>query len=337
MFAVHSAPSTSRPPLVRRRTVRQLGPTTETRGRSRSRSHRRTALSRRHSHQESADRPGSAHQHRTHSSPMRVRDPARTRAPPVRPHRPTRPAPQSPVPRSSQTQRRMFGGVGGSTSGRVQGPPPIPVSDATRSLTVTFPAGFHIGGLVSPPSPAAVESVLSTLATRSVTFQSLQPLHQLVPANARRRVTAYLLSHPQFLDAGLVKRIMEEWHGGTSPANSQGVTIPTSVGDLRITLASRVVRQFDTAAPASTSDAMLETAAEGNLDPAPRTGEAPSHNTADLPAPLEPSSELTTSGSGLAAATSVRDIPANAESTSGPCPLSSPFEAEGFAFACPLH
>ncbi|CAE7257788.1 unnamed protein product, partial [Symbiodinium necroappetens] len=194
---------------------------------------------------------------------------------------------------------------------------------------------FHIGGLVSPPSPAAVESVLSTLATRSVTFQSLQPLHQLVPANARRRVTAYLLSHPQFLDAGLVKRIMEEWHGGTCPANSQGVTIPTSVGDLRITLASRVVRQFDTAAPASTSDAMLETAAEGNLDPAPRTGEAPSHNTADLPAPLVPSSELTMSSSGLAAATSVRDIPANAESTSGPCPLSSPFEAEGMPSLAP--
>ncbi|CAE7938077.1 unnamed protein product [Symbiodinium necroappetens] len=192
-------------------------------------------------------------------------------------------------------------------------------------LTVTFPAGFHIGGLMSPPSPAAVESVLCTLATRSSTFQSLQPLHQLVPANARRRVTAYLLSHPQFLDAGLVKRIMEEWHGGTTPANSQGVTISTPAGDLRITLASRIVRLLDTAAPASTLDPTVESTVDGNANLAPRTGETPNHDTADLPAPFDPPSVPTESG-----------IPANAESAS-PSPLPPVFEAESMSRLAPTE
>ena len=335
MFAVHAAPSTSRPPLVRRRTARELGPSTptmETRGRSRSRSHGGTTQGRRPSHQPSADRPRSAHQHRTRTSHRGERGPAWTRVPPARPRRPTHPAPLSPAPRSSQAQRRMFGG-GVSTSGSVHGPSHTSVSHPIPSLAMTFPAGFHIGGLASAPSPAAVESVLSTLAARSFTFQSLQPLHQLVPANARRRVTAYLLSHPQFLDTGLVKRIMEEWHGGTIPANSQGVTIPTSVGDLRITLASRIVRQLDTAAPTSTPDSTLQSTEDGNADAAPRTGEPPNHNTADLPAPVEPS-ELTRSGMGLATPI-VRNISANAESASGPSPLPPQSEAEGTPLPAP--
>ena len=340
MFAGSTVPRSPRPPLVRRRATRELGPrpstpTLENRGRSRSRSHGRTVQGRRSGYQVPSNRPRSAHRHRTRVSHAGGHDSGKPRVPP---RRPAHPAPSAPASRSSQPQRRMFGG-GVSASSGAQVPPPVPESSPTPSLTVTFPAGFHIGGLVSPPSPAAVETMLSTLASRSPTFQSLRPLHQLVPANARRRVTAYLLSHPQFLDACLVKRIMEEWHGDITPANNQEVTIPTSVGDLRIALATRIVRQLITAAPTPVPDATLEPTADGTTAYGPCTPEPPIRHTdvqADAPPPTLASSGVPTLSGAVrapgSAATPV--VPAaylNAETASGPTAL-----PEGLPPSAPL-
>ena len=140
MFAGHTAPSSSRPPLVRRRATRELGPrpsqsSLENRGRSRSRSKGRTVPDRRSGYQVPSDRPRSPHQHRTRVSHAGGRDLRRARAPP---RHPTRPAPPVPVSRSSLPQRRMFGG-GASMSGGAHVTPPVPKSCPTPSLTVTFP------------------------------------------------------------------------------------------------------------------------------------------------------------------------------------------------------
>ena len=167
---------------------------------------RRASSKRRGGTRRGRPQPPSRHPLRT-ASPHPANVGERTHTPTARSRRPPRPSPQTPAPH------------------------PAP------SLIVTFPAGFHIGGLASPPSQAAVESMLCALASRSTTFQSLQKLHQLVPANARRRVTAFLLGHPRFLDAGLVQRIMEELCGGAIPDNNLGVTISTTSRNLRITLA----------------------------------------------------------------------------------------------------
>ena len=218
--------------------------------RQRSPSPLRRASSKRRGGTRGRPQPPSRHPLRT-ASPRPANVGERTHTPTARSRRPPHPSPQTAAPH------------------------PAP------SLTVTFPAGFHIGGLASPPSPAAVESMLCALASRSTTFQSLQPLHQLVPANARRRVTAFLLGHPRFLDAGLVQRIMEELCGGAIPDNNQGVTISTASGNLRISLATRITRQLANAVPTSEPDATPGPTGNGSTEPAPHTSEAPSDNTGD--------------------------------------------------------
>ena len=77
---------------------------------------------------------------------------------------------------------------------------------------------------------------------------------------------------------------MEEWHGETTtPANNHEITIPTSIGDLRITLATRIARQLATTAPSTGTDATLGPTADGTTAHEPRTAEPPIHRTA-LPA-----------------------------------------------------
>ncbi|OLP82338.1 hypothetical protein AK812_SmicGene37019 [Symbiodinium microadriaticum] len=77
-----------------------------------------------------------------------------------------------------------------------------------------------------------------------------------VDHRTRRRVTAFLLGHPRFLDAGLVQRIMEELCGGAIPDNNLGAARPA-------------------ATPGPTGN--------GNPEPAPHTSE-PSNNTGDYAA-----------------------------------------------------
>ena len=97
--------------------------------RQRSPSPLRRASSKRRGGTRGRPQPPSRHPLRT-ASPRPANVGERTHTPTARSRRPPRPSPQTAAPH------------------------PAP------SLTVTFPAGFHIGGLASPPSPAAVESML---------------------------------------------------------------------------------------------------------------------------------------------------------------------------------
>ena len=99
---------------------------------------------------------------------------------------------------------------------------PLPI---TLAPAVKLPPGFYILGLPPRPSTTQLQDIFSSVSSKSHTLAQLGPAFQLAPVQRKsRRDSAFLLSHPSFVTANLLQRIMQEL-SDTGETDSKGAPV----------------------------------------------------------------------------------------------------------------
>ena len=118
---------------------------------------------------------------------------------------------------------------------------PLPI---TLAPAVKLPPGFYILGLPPRPSTTQLQDIFSSVSSKSHTLAQLGPAFQLAPVQRKsRRDSAFLLSHPSFVTANLLQRIMQEL-SDTGETDSKGrARVPSPIGVLKVSIATCSVRR----------------------------------------------------------------------------------------------